>query len=79
MHHFDFYPNWRTRFRLRGDGVIDREADRQEGRKTSVIEEIASNILQESSLYCFYQHSERHSQMVSRVPIKCADVCPPRD
>ena len=22
MHHFDFYPNWRTRFHLRGDGVI---------------------------------------------------------
>ena len=22
MHHFDFYPNWRTKFRLRVDGVI---------------------------------------------------------
>ena len=24
MHHFVFSPNWRTRFRLRGDGVIGR-------------------------------------------------------
>ena len=33
MHHFIFYPDWRTKFRLRGDRVIIHLGDKKRERE----------------------------------------------